>query len=613
MKYPTNANLTTAALTAASATVEAATFCRPDYTSLWQTLSDLAKTAIDRGDADQGAVLWLFADACSMRLKPDDRAEPFIPVTGPGARRSALPNDWSNEERAFLAQAYLQITHPVLRARLADLAWHIAKPRHSDYALAAIDAYRQIPITWDRWLADGRECWARAIQFALMLGQAGESVLGEMESELGDAFFATGVDDARLPLWIAELVNRQSILRDHRTAVAEHLAALADEHAAAGDPRLAQDLLLMAEAIYRGDRDEERSQDMTVKVAELSVVQANWPPGDGESPSAITASHFLEEAYQRLRRLPTEYRGRHGLEQRLKQIESWLAAANQASVQEMVTVETEDIDITEPMREAESAMSGLGTVEAVFKLAAISRAPSKANIESRARQLMREFPMQWLFGSTHLSMDGRVVGKRAPASLDEDDDNALWVAMLQDYLTEVGIITQMRVLPALQTLRREHRLRLGDFINLARRCPLVPNGREEQVGRGLLAGYQGDYATAIHLLVPQLEHMVRIALQTAGYNTQKIGDDGVQSEKGLGSLAAFSATAELLGEDRAFELKALFCEPVGPNLRNMVAHGLLDDEVAGSVYSLYAWWWVLRLVVGGFGGHQAEVARSKYY
>ncbi|KAF0284732.1 hypothetical protein BA898_06135 [Spiribacter roseus] len=590
------------ALTSASAAIDAATFRRPDYTSLWQTLSDMANATIEGGDADQGAVLWLLADGCSMRLEPDDRAETFIPVMGPSGQRPASPADWSDEERAFLAQAYSEVAPPMLRARLADLAWHVAKPRHPEHARAAINAYRQVPITWDRWLADGRECWARAIQLALKLGKAGKSVLTVLEGELIDAFFATGVDDAALPLWIAELVDRQPILCDHRMAVAEHLVVLADQHAAAGDPRLAQDLLVMAKAIYRKDGDNERSYDMTVKVAELSVVQANWRPGDGESRSAITASHFLEEAYQRLRRLPTEYRARQGLEQRLRQIESWLAEANQASVEEMATVETEGIDITEPVRQAEAAMTGLDTVNAVFKVAAISPLPSKAKIESHAAQLMCEFPMPWFFGATHLSMDGRVVGKRAPASLNEDDDNALWVAMLQDYLRGVGLITQMRVLPALQTLRREHRLRLGDFINLARRCPLVPGGREEQVGRGLLAGHQGDYATAIYLLVPQLEHIVRTALKTTGHNTQQIGNDGVQSEKGLGALADSSATTDLLGEDRAFELKALFCEPIGPNLRNMVAHGLLDYDVAGSVYSLYAWWWVLRLVVGGSRG-----------
>jgi len=294
VKYPVNANLTADALAAASAAVDAAGLRRPDYTSLWQTLSDLAKVAIERGDADQGAGLWLLADACSMRLEPADRAEPFIPVMGPGGQRSAVQDDWSDEERAFLAQAYLEITHPMLRARLADLAWHIAKPRHPGHARAAINAYRQVPITWDRWLADGRECWARAIQLALMLGKAGKPVLTELEGELVDAFFATGVDDAALPLWIAELVNRQPILRDHRTAVAEHLAALAEQHAAASDPRLAQELLLMAEAIYHADRDQERSSDMAVQVDELFGAQASWRSAEGRnsSPSEVCLSRL---------------------------------------------------------------------------------------------------------------------------------------------------------------------------------------------------------------------------------------------------------------------------------------------------------------------------------
>ena len=59
MKYPVNTNLTADALTSASAAIDAATFRRPDYTSLWQTLSDMAKAAIEGGDADEGAVLWL--------------------------------------------------------------------------------------------------------------------------------------------------------------------------------------------------------------------------------------------------------------------------------------------------------------------------------------------------------------------------------------------------------------------------------------------------------------------------------------------------------------------------------------------------------------------------
>ena len=120
MKYPDNARLTAEALTAASAAVDAADFRRPDYFNLWQTLSGLAKSAIERGEADEGRVLWLFADACSLRLNPDDGAEPFIPVMGIGGQRSASPDDWSEEERDFLSEGYAEVANPLLRARLAD-------------------------------------------------------------------------------------------------------------------------------------------------------------------------------------------------------------------------------------------------------------------------------------------------------------------------------------------------------------------------------------------------------------------------------------------------------------------------------------------------------------
>jgi hypothetical protein len=59
---------------------------------------------------------------------------------------------------------------------------------------------------------------------------------------------------------------------------------------------------------------------------------------------------------------------------------------------------------------------------------------------------------------------------------------------------------------------------------------------------------------------------------------------------------ALSEAAKVFGDDLAFELKALFCDPFGPNLRNELAHGLLDDADCRSAASIYAWWLGLRMV-----------------
>ncbi|KAB1117662.1 DUF4209 domain-containing protein, partial [Micromonospora sp. AMSO12t] len=41
----------------------------------------------------------------------------------------------------------------------------------------------------------------------------------------------------------------------------------------------------------------------------------------------------------------------------------------------------------------------------------------------------------------------------------------------------------------------------------------------------------------------------------------------------------------------------LLCEQPGPNLRNDLAHGLLNDPESWSAAAVYAWWLCLRLVV----------------
>lgn len=56
-------------------------------------------------------------------------------------------------------------------------------------------------------------------------------------------------------------------------------------------------------------------------------------------------------------------------------------------------------------------------------------------------------------------------------------------------------------------------------------------------------------------------------------------------------------TETVFGKDMSYEIGALFCDFSGPNLRNDIAHGLLDDQQVYSVYSVYACWFGLKLVV----------------
>jgi hypothetical protein len=182
----------------------------------------------------------------------------------------------------------------------------------------------------------------------------------------------------------------------------------------------------------------------------------------------------------------------------------------------------------------------------------------------------------------------------------EGYQKTVWAEMVRHFGIELGLVVQGRIWPALGVAVLEHRLREGDFVSLARQSPIVPSDRAGLFGKALFSGYDGDFSTALHLLVPQIEHMVRTHLKTAGVKTSVLDQSGIENETGLSTLVDLPEVSRIFGEDIAFEIKVLFCDPFGPNLRNELAHGLLSEDQCESVYSIYAWWLGLKLVFNTF-------------
>lgn len=142
------------------------------------------------------------------------------------------------------------------------------------------------------------------------------------------------------------------------------------------------------------------------------------------------------------------------------------------------------------------------------------------------------------------------------------------------------------ILPALEVLTLEHRLREQDFVSFTHHSSVIPPGREALYGKGLFLGYDLEFAASLHLLVPQIEHMVPSQLKAAGAITTTIDHDGIEDETGLSALVKLTQMTQCFSDDLAFELTALFCDPLGPNLRNNVAHGLLDFDACRSMPSM---------------------------
>jgi hypothetical protein len=220
--------------------------------------------------------------------------------------------------------------------------------------------------------------------------------------------------------------------------------------------------------------------------------------------------------------------------------------------------------------------------------------------------MVNEHPLQNMFGATHLSSDGRVIAKNLGVefgeSAEDDGDVVVHLEMMKNYQIMMQVAVKGSILPALEVLAVEHRLLEMDLIHMARNSPVVPIGREMLYGKALYFGFQRDFASAVHLLTPQIEHLVRSHLKSVGALTTTVNSDGIEQEKGLSALMDDPKADQVFGPDLAYELRSLFCGPTGPNLRNDLAHGLVDDAAAQSIKTCYAWWFGFRLAFGAYWG-----------
>lgn len=135
------------------------------------------------------------------------------------------------------------------------------------------------------------------------------------------------------------------------------------------------------------------------------------------------------------------------------------------------------------------------------------------------------------------------------------------------------------------------------FIQLCHNSRFVPSGHEYLWALGLNEGMKGNYGVATSVLAPQFEHLVRDVLRSMGIQTRIIKDDGTEDEKSLNALINEPALVDKFGDSIVFEIRLLLCDPQGVNLRNRVAHGLIDDSVNWSLQAVYFWWFTLRLTL----------------
>lgn len=571
------------------------------YYAMYSALKNAAQNAIEQKRFKHYKVLHLLADICSMLLSPSSPNEPFKPFMVSNGQRSIIPNDLLDADIQFLTEIIDYVDNHWLKARLSDLLWLLVKPRNVAFALGAIDAYRSIPLKEDKGILKISECWSRAISLARMLKTGAGDRLQQIEESIISTFEAVKQEQGPLGVILANLLKSNKLGQSHQISVANKLEALAREFDDKGELRPAREYFSTAAKWFQTIPNQAKAAEMTVAVAENLVKEAVACNTSNRAHKHAVAMSLYENAIQTYRMVPKNERATYRVEKRILELRTLMNTSGEQVQEEMTSIQSPSIDITNIVKEARKSVTGQSIQQALLRFANLHHGASIETLREDVLQNHNQQNLRTLIAATTISHDGRVIAKKPAmsfaAELTADDELAIRAEMIKEHTFLIGLVVHSTILPALEVLLLEHRLQKIDFITLAENSPIVPKDRSYLFGKALFAGYERDFVTALHILIPQMEHLVRIHLKQAGANTTNIDKDGIQNENGMSTLLELPEAEQIFGKDLTFELSSLFCDAFGPNLRNKLAHGLLDENECQSVYAIYAWWLALRLTV----------------
>jgi hypothetical protein len=331
---------------------------------MWQCLSTAARASMEAEKFPEAKILWLLADACSLRLVPESTNEPLRAVIAQGHGRTVGPDDFAEADIRLLAEIAEEITEPTLRARLADLAWLLIKPRNPKYAVLAIDAYRDLPLNAAALIRGGQDSWERAIVLCQLLRRASGERLKEMESALIAAFESASREDGFLSLYLSRLLSEKHLASENSLVIAEKLADMARLFDQESNFERARLYFEAAAGWFESAGDQDGAVTMTISLAETWAKDAAARAA-ATVPSNAVAASFYENAIQIYRTVPRKKRSQYKVDDRLAELHRLMSAAGEKSLLEMGRVlQSEVINISEYLERAKSAVSGRPMLDA---------------------------------------------------------------------------------------------------------------------------------------------------------------------------------------------------------------------------------------------------------
>jgi hypothetical protein len=530
----------------------------------------------------------LLGAICSMMFSTEIGEEVFIPIfSGPNGR-SALPQDLTDSHIEVLFQFLDDVNDPELKSRLADVIWVKRKAHRFESAKIAISEYiKSCEILKNINELDAIERLCRAVNLSHEIGSGGSELQKYILSYAEK--YAIGIQPQKANGCHYQLYQMLVIKKyGNQTNLAEKCKDIADNCKLKYNYHLMRLYLNLQHDFLRNTgANDDKLRPIQMRKAESYIYESEI------GNSAIAKSHFLELAIQAFRQIGS-------CSERVDELHEKLINIQKKIPDEMITFRTNDIDISEIINTAMNSVSGFSFVDALIKLAFIDNLSKESELRAKAQSAIFNHPINHIVQKKFIDAKGKTTGKVGPLNFNSSlNDDIVAAEIFQHMSIKVNLCVEAKILPALHIINTEHSINLDTILDdIVSNNPFVPNGHEYFFARGLLFGFNRDFVSACLYLVPQIENSIRNIMELYGIViTSKLSSSGVQKEKDLNELLVDKDVINIFGHETIFNLRVIFTEQHGSNIRNLLAHGLLNYEELQSPHGVYCWWLILRLIM----------------
>lgn len=561
--------------------------------------------ALDQQDENPaaGKICWLLHEVCTLAVSPVEN--PY----GPAEHFCGVPcskgiDDFTDQDMLFFESIVPRLTNPLLGGRLADMIW--IRNKNYTMALKAINFFSQLPLERDSWVLQNHSLlWERTIILAIIFAKNPEANLESIKQRFLDEFFAMPYGKDTLHFWgsICSTLRRFKIDKILGNKIIAKILQQATEAHVAGnipDYQYCNQLAL----IWQKEFQSEEAVVATINAEAESLVEEAR-----NAKNEILAAMKYEAAIREYRKIPAGFRSQYDVASKIhdsRRLMRQKYLASTASSKE-IKIYFKDLlteeEINECLCSAKTEIAGKNMEQALAGLfCSFPGIDEEKKWKDAERSISGSIAPILLCGRQVLG--GRVTASAPvvdPADLNSKaSKDRIRYEILRFYPLHISSAWSLSIAPALEQFNSEHKISEEYLLKLCESSQTVPVGRAPYWAKGLLFGFQGDFSSAIHILVPQIENWIRELMQDNGLNTSTFNSDtGIETENGLSSLLNTDEISGLLDKNLLFELKSLLTSPPGPNLRNEIAHGLIEFEKANSPIGAYLWWLALKLMLNG--------------